>query len=208
MPRPAPKQLRDVNLKQSGGVTPQPRFAPSQSDAHALEGSAAASPSPPGAPALGEGSGSSSRPVFEERVRSAPSDLGNCSGEAAAARDIGGKITSITERARRERAGAARRLADLGFTLKTHSPSGETRACPAGIIPPAPGPAPCAPGRRSSGREGRGGLRGQSGVLGQIPSGEGLGRQFPLDKRSVGGPGLCARGVVRFWPAGRGKGSP
>lgn len=74
--------------------------------------------------------------------------------------------------------------------------------------PPRPGPAPCAPGRRSSGREGRGGLRQQSGVLGQIPSGEGLGRQFPLDKRSVGGPGLCARGVVRFWPAGRGRGSP
>lgn len=179
MPRPAPKQLRDVNLKRSGSVTAQPRFAPSQSDAHALEGSAAASPSPPWAPTLGEGSGSSSRPVFEERVRSAPSDLGNCSGEAAAARDIGGKITSITERARRERAGAARRLADLGFTLKTHSPSGKTRACPAGIIPPPPRPRSVRSRQEELGKGGKGRIEGAKRSFGPNPFGRRAGPAIP-----------------------------
>lgn len=45
------------------------------------------------------------------------------SGEAAAAGNIGCKITLIREKARREPA-----RADLGFTLKADSPSGETRA--------------------------------------------------------------------------------
>lgn len=178
LPRPAPKQLRDVNLKRSGGVTPQPRFALSQSDAHALEGGAAASPSRPGAPALGEGSGSSSRPVFEERVRSAPSDLGNCRGEAAAARGIGGKITSITERARRERAGAARRLADLGFTLKTHSPSGKTRACPAGIIRP-PRPRSVRSRLEEVGKGGKGRIAGAKRRFGPNPFGRRAGPAIP-----------------------------
>lgn len=53
--------------------------------------------------------------------------------EEMAARNIGGKNNiNNKKRARRKSARAAHQLGDLRFTLKIYSPSGETRACPAG----------------------------------------------------------------------------